>query len=91
LRVQLCQNIRADVRGGAIYVILLTRRGAYHQILEGMGAGADDYLIKPLDPEQLQVRLIAAARVTSLTVNSTSEPSCKASTRSSPLSPEATR
>jgi diguanylate cyclase (GGDEF)-like protein len=36
------------------------------EILEGMTAGADDYLVKPLDPDDLQARLIAAARVTCL-------------------------
>ena len=31
-----------------------------------MSAGADDYLVKPLDPDELRIRLIAAARVTAL-------------------------
>jgi two-component system chemotaxis response regulator CheY len=64
--LELCRNIRADSGGGYPYVILLTSKRAHHQILEGMTAGADDYLIKPLDPAALQSRLIAAARVTSL-------------------------
>jgi diguanylate cyclase (GGDEF)-like protein len=45
---------------------MLTGRSAPDQILEGMDAGADDYLVKPLDPDDLHVRLIAAARVTGL-------------------------
>jgi diguanylate cyclase (GGDEF)-like protein len=45
---------------------MVTNQGSLDQILEGMAAGADDYLIKPLDHEELQVRLIAAARVTTL-------------------------
>jgi two-component system cell cycle response regulator len=48
------------------YFILVTGQWAHDQILEGMAAGADDYLIKPLDPEDLEGRLIAAARVTAL-------------------------
>lgn len=40
--------------------------GCHKQFPELTIAGADDYLIKPLDPDDLQVRLIAAARVTSL-------------------------
>jgi two-component system, cell cycle response regulator len=64
--VQLCQNIRTSSRGGSIYFILVTGQGAPAQIREGMKAGADDYLIKPLDPDELEVRLIAAARVTAL-------------------------
>ncbi len=64
--LQLCQNIRADPNGGRVYLILITSQGAHDQIVAGMNAGADDYLIKPLDPDELEVRLIAAARVTSL-------------------------
>lgn len=64
--LQLCRNIRAHGSGGYTYLVLLTSRGAHGQILEGMSAGADDYLLKPLDPDELQVRLIAAERVTSL-------------------------
>ena len=45
---------------------MVTSQGGHDEILEGMSAGADDYLIKPLDPDDLQARLIAAARVTSL-------------------------
>ena len=64
--VELCRNIRADPHGGSTYLILVTSQGAQGQILEGMKAGADDYLIKPLDPDELEVRLIAATRVASL-------------------------
>jgi diguanylate cyclase (GGDEF)-like protein len=62
--LQLCQKIRDHP--GYTYFILVTGHGAHDQILEGMAAGADDYLIKPLDPEDLEGRLIAAARVTAL-------------------------
>jgi two-component system cell cycle response regulator len=44
----------------------LSGQGLLDEILQGMTAGADDYLVKPLDPDDLQSRLIAAARVTSL-------------------------
>jgi diguanylate cyclase (GGDEF)-like protein len=63
--VELCRRIRADPHGANIYVILLTSRGANDQILAGMHAGADDYLIKPLDLDELERRLVAATRVTS--------------------------
>jgi DNA-binding response OmpR family regulator len=58
---ELCGHIRADPHGANVYLILLTSHGANAQIQEGIDAGADDYLIKPLDPEELELRLVAAA------------------------------
>ena len=48
------------------FFVFLTALADKEHLLEGMEAGADDYLAKPLDREQLQVRLIAASRVNSL-------------------------
>jgi diguanylate cyclase (GGDEF)-like protein len=64
--LQLCEKIRAEPEGGHVYVILVTSHDGHAQILAGMSAGADDYLIKPLNPLELEARLIAATRVTSL-------------------------
>ena len=64
--LELCRNIRADTVEGYTYIIVVTSQGGHDEILQGMSAGADDYLIKPLDTDDLQARLIAAARVTSL-------------------------
>jgi two-component system cell cycle response regulator len=64
--LELCRNIRAHPLGGSTYFIMVTSQGGLDEILEGMSAGADDYLVKPLDLDDLQARLIAAARVTSL-------------------------
>jgi diguanylate cyclase (GGDEF)-like protein len=63
--LELCRNIRAHV-GSYAYFIMVTSNRKREHILEGMHGGADDYLVKPLDPDDLQVRLIAAARVTAL-------------------------
>jgi signal transduction histidine kinase len=64
--LELCRTIRAEPAGATTYFIMVTNQGTRDQIVEGVEAGADDYLLKPLDPEDLQTRLIAAARVTSL-------------------------
>jgi diguanylate cyclase (GGDEF)-like protein len=63
--LELCRQVRADT-GGYTYFIMVTSQRALDQVIEGMTAGADDYLIKPLNPDDLQGRLIAAARVTVL-------------------------
>jgi two-component system cell cycle response regulator len=64
--LDLCRRIRADDTGTYIYFIILTSFGDPEQILTGMRAGADDYLVKPLATDDLQARLIAAERVTAL-------------------------
>lgn len=64
--LELCANVRAQGPDAYTYFILVTAHGEPHQIIRGMQAGADDYLVKPLDVDDLQVRLIAASRITSL-------------------------
>ena len=64
--LELCCRIRAAKRDGYTYFIFLTSLGDKSHLLSGMQEGADDYLAKPLDRDELQVRLIAASRVTSL-------------------------
>ncbi|MEA2485832.1 MAG: hypothetical protein QOD46_943 [Actinomycetota bacterium] len=64
--LELCRRVRTDTNGPYTYFILVTAQGTGRQIIEGMDSGADDYLIKPLDLDDLQGRLIAASRVTAL-------------------------
>ena len=64
--LELCRAIRGHPTGTCTYFIMVTSLGAIDEVLEGMHAGADDYLVKPLDTDDLQARLIAATRVTSL-------------------------
>jgi two-component system chemotaxis response regulator CheY len=63
---ELCQRIRAHPSTSYSYVVLLTSLDDKEHFLEGMEAGADDYLPKPLGPDQLRARLIAAGRVLAL-------------------------
>jgi diguanylate cyclase (GGDEF)-like protein len=64
--LELCRRVRADGRAGYTYIILATALGKREDVLRGMEAGADDYLVKPIDPFDLRSRLIAAQRVTDL-------------------------
>ena len=63
---ELCRRVR-DAQGDSYtYVVLTTGLDQQEHVLEGMSAGADDYLTKPVDSFKVQTRLIAAARVTGL-------------------------
>ncbi len=62
----LCRLIREDKRDAYTYFIFLTALGDKGHLLAGLAAGADDYLAKPLDREELQVRLASAYRMTRL-------------------------
>jgi two-component system chemotaxis response regulator CheY len=64
--LELCRNIRSYTPGNYTYFIMVTSQGGPDEILEGMGAGVDDYLVKPLDSEDLQARLVAAVRLTAV-------------------------
>lgn len=63
---ELCQKIRSLKRSDYTYVILLTAKTGKENFLEGMEAGADDYLTKPFEADELKVRLSVAERILSL-------------------------
>ena len=63
---ELCRRIRANPDAPYSYFIMLTSFEDKHHVVRGMQSGADDYLCKPLDVQELEMRLIAAARVTAL-------------------------
>ena len=66
--LELCRRVREhdSSHGRYTYVILATVLGDREDVVRGMEAGADDYLVKPVELFDLQSRLIAARRVTAL-------------------------
>lgn len=64
--VQLCREIRQRHSSGYIYIILLTSHAGVTSVVEGLDAGADDFLSKPFQPRELQVRLRVGERLLSL-------------------------
>lgn len=64
--VDVCRLVRSQAQEPYIYLILLSARGKREDLIQGLDAGADDYLIKPFNEQELRVRLRAAARVVSL-------------------------
>jgi two-component system, cell cycle response regulator len=63
---ELCRRVRADPDAPYAYFILHTSLEDLKHVVQGMQAGADDYLTKPFQRDQLATRLIAADRITAL-------------------------
>ena len=64
--VEVCRRIREMNREPYIYIILLTAKNTAEELVEGMEAGADDYLTKPVNSHELRVRLRAGRRIIDL-------------------------
>ena len=64
--VELIRRIRACRRPAYVYAILVTSKSQKEDIVEGMEAGADDFVTKPFDRDELRVRLRAGQRVIEL-------------------------
>jgi two-component system chemotaxis response regulator CheY len=62
---ELCRRLRED-DGPYTYFIMLTSLDEPRYVMEGMRAGADDYLVKPFSPNELEARLIGVQRVVAL-------------------------
>jgi CheY-like chemotaxis protein len=67
--IQICQKVRERVSDTPVYIILLTSRRDKADIVTGLQAGADDYIIKPFDRQELQARVHVAVRVVQLQRN----------------------
>ena len=60
---EICRRIRVDESHAHMYVILLTSRDASADLVAGLDAGADDYLIKPFEADELRARVQVGLRV----------------------------
>ncbi len=67
--IGLCRRIRAAELDTPVYVILLTSRNSQQDIVVGLEAGADDYLTKPFDPDELRARIHVGQRTLALIAN----------------------
>ncbi len=64
--IELCQRVRHDFQQSYAYIILLTSHTDKEQVIEGLAAGADDYLTKPFHPGELQARVRVGYRIIDL-------------------------
>ena len=62
--LQVCRRVRESEK--MVYVIMLTSLGTKENIVEGLHAGADDYLIKPFDKNELLARIQVGLRILEL-------------------------
>ena len=60
---ELCKMIKDMKRDNPIYVLLLTARDSQNDILQGFDAGADDYMTKPFNDNELRARVRVAERI----------------------------
>jgi diguanylate cyclase (GGDEF)-like protein len=64
--LQLTQDVRRQPFEHYTYIVLLSTLAEKHHVMEGLRAGADDYLSKPVDLDELELRLLSAHRVSQL-------------------------
>jgi diguanylate cyclase (GGDEF)-like protein len=64
--LEVCRRIRESLPEPYAYVILLTGQGRKEEIIEGFEAGADDYITKPFEVQELRARLRTGARIVEL-------------------------
>lgn len=64
--LEVCRQLRAHRRTAGIYIILLTARNSPADIIAGLRAGADDYVTKPVQTEELRARVQLGCRIIEL-------------------------
>ena len=63
---EVCRQVRASIRDRYIYMMLLSVRADLEDVVKGMESGADDYIVKPFQVDELRARLRAGRRVLAL-------------------------
>jgi len=64
--IEICKHIRSKSQASYTYIILLTGKSEKESVVEGLAAGADDYLTKPFHPEELIARVGVGLRIMEL-------------------------
>ena len=64
--IEICRRLRATPGFESVYVILLTSRADTMDLAKGLAAGANDYMAKPFDPQELDARVRVGERMVML-------------------------
>jgi two-component system cell cycle response regulator len=67
--VDVCRSLRKNRPEPYTYILLLTAKDAKESVVEGLESGADDYLTKPFNPQELKARLRVGMRLLDLEDN----------------------
>jgi len=63
---EVCRQVRANIHDRYVYIVLLSVRSDLEDVVEGIESGADDYIVKPFQVDELRARLRAGRRVLDL-------------------------
>lgn len=64
--IDVCRRLRAQAREPYVYILMITGRADRKDIVEGLNAGADDFMIKPVDRDELRARVSVGERIVRL-------------------------
>ncbi len=64
--VEICRRVRVSPALRTAHIILLTSRSSKEEVIQGLEAGADDYVTKPFDPGELHARVKVGSRIVQL-------------------------
>ncbi len=64
--IELCHAVRQRRTGGYVYFLMLTSHDSPKDMIQGLGAGADDYIAKPFNPGELLMRVNTGRRIVAL-------------------------
>ncbi|RMH08385.1 MAG: DNA-binding response regulator [Nitrospirae bacterium] len=64
--LELCRTIKQSPLGHSTYLILVTAKSSRHDVVSGLEAGADDYIVKPFDADELRARVHVGLRILEL-------------------------
>jgi DNA-binding response OmpR family regulator len=64
--IEICRRLRREERPSYVYLLLVTTKTRTEDIIQGLEAGADDYLTKPYDPQELRCRIKSGERILGL-------------------------
>lgn len=64
--LEVCRRVRGHERRGYTYILIVTARNAKADVVAALSAGADDFVSKPIDPDELKARLRVGERIIQL-------------------------